>query len=130
MILAIVGSVRLEGSLEAYRIIAEEITQFSLGRNALHSAPHIVSGGARGIDSMAIEVTLAIESVLAIGLDYTEFLPAGNSWPYYKVRNLRIAEACDELVRIVSPKSKTYGSGWTRDRAREMGKICREFVVQ
>jgi hypothetical protein len=47
----------------------------------------------------------------------------------FKERNLRIAVACDELVRIVAHGTRTYGSGWTRDRAAAMGKPTKEIVL-
>jgi hypothetical protein len=52
------------------------------------------------------------------GLQVIEHLPAGTTWPHYSERNERIARGCDELVRIADPHSRTFGSGWTRDRAR------------
>ena len=41
----------------------------------------------------------------------------------------RIAEDCDELVRIADSCSRTYGSGWTRDRASTLGKPTAEYVL-
>ena len=58
-----------------------------------------------------------------------EHRPNGRSWRHYRARNLRIAEDCDELVRIADPRSRSYGSGWTRDRAREFGRPTFEYTV-
>ena len=49
-------------------------------------------------------------------------------WPEYKKRNLAMAEWCSDLVRIKSPRSITYGSGWTRDRAAALGKATRQYL--
>lgn len=85
----------------------------------------IVSGGCSGIDQLAAEV--AGEK----GVQRLIFLPENWCWaPHgFKERNLKIAENCDMLVRIVSQDSTTYGSGWTRDRAKELGVTVEEFIL-
>lgn len=113
--LAIVGSVRLAGNAEARGIIERVLEQYQ--------PTLVISGGADGID------TMAVEAAKRRGIPYREFLPAFKNWPAYKERNLLIAMECDRLVRIVSVYSKTYGSGWTRDRAVEMGKPTDEYQV-
>lgn len=115
MKLAIVGSVSLDGNLEAYRIIREVIDKYK--------PDTIVSGGAKGVDSMAKEA--AKENRIETRI----FLPKVNRWEGYKERNLLIAKECDVLVRIAAKDSKTYGSGWTRDRAKEFGKQVEEFLI-
>ena len=114
--LAIVGSVSLAGNQDAYKIIEEVLDRY---------APELViSGGAKGIDSMAAE------RARAWGIEVWEFLPAFPRWEDgYKPRNLEIARECDALVRIAARGSRTYGSGWTRDRAAEMGKPTEEFLI-
>ena len=117
--LAIVGSVRLAGNAVALRIIENVIRR--------HQPTMIVSGGADGIDSMAIAAAKRHR------LPFKEFKPRARRWDGrggYKERNLKIAQFCDELVRIVSSKSHTYGSGWTRDQARKLGKPTEEFTVK
>lgn len=117
MKLAIVGSTRLAGNEEALNIIRKVLRE--------KQPSLVVSGGAKGIDSMAVA------EAEALGIDTREFLPTLYQWaPHgFKERNLLIAMECDELVRIVSTKSTTYGSGWTRDRAKEMGKPTEEYIV-
>lgn len=115
MILAIVGSVRLEGNQEAEWAISEFLEQ--------HIVSKVVSGGAKGIDQMGIRLAKLS------GIPTEEFLPEHPSWPFYKKRNIKIAEACDELLRVVSHKTKTYGSGWTRDYAAKLGKPTHEIVI-
>jgi hypothetical protein len=58
-----------------------------------------------------------------------EHLPTSFDGPGFRERDERIAEDCDELVRIADSSSRTYGSGWTRDRARAMGKPTAEYVI-
>lgn len=60
----------------------------------------VISGGADGVDKLAIEV--------AKGLEYEtkEYFPDSMTWPGYKVRNKRIANACDKLICISIPIHK------------------------
>lgn len=112
--LAIVGSTSLAGREDVYRVI-----HFAL----VHSgAELLISGGAEGVDTMAAEVATML------GIAVHEHLPEGRGWRFYQPRNLKIAQECDHLVRLVAHDSKTYGSGWTRDRAKEMGKPTNETV--
>ncbi len=114
---AIVGSVGLAGNTDAYAAIEKYIEESCNGDDV------IVSGGAKGVDSMAVE------KAKEYGLAYKEFLPSQQNWAEFKKRNLLIAQECDALLRIVAKSSKTYGSGWTRDRAKEMGKTVYEVVI-
>lgn len=84
----------------------------------------IVTGGADGVDYMA-ETIAKHEFDLPVIVCY----PGRSSWAHYKVRNQYIADICDQLVRISKADSKTYGSGWTRDRAAEQGKPTEEYVI-
>lgn len=118
MKLAIVGSTRLEGSKDAYQTILNFVSERA------DVVTEIVSGGARGVDSIA---EMMSEDILH--KQATVFKPEYQAWPAFKKRNLQIAEYCDALLRVVSHKSKTYGSGWTRDRAKEMGKPTWEVVI-
>ena len=122
MILAVVGSTMLVGNSEAYDRILDAFRKYN--------PDGFTSGGAPGIDSMAEEYARKCfrlpEDRIFI------FKPTVHRWDGpggFKERNLLIAQQCDALVRIVSSKTKTYGSGWTRDRAAEMGKPTEDFVV-
>lgn len=89
-------------------------------------ATTIVSGGAKGVDSHAEQIGNEF------GLDIEIYRPTIYVWGGeggFKERNLQIAQACDALVRIAARGLANYGSGWTRDRAQELGKPCEEFVV-
>lgn len=116
MILAIVGSTELAGNQRALAIIENVLDRYEPTK--------VVSGGAPGIDKMAAA------AARRRGIDVEEKLPAIHNWEYgFKPRNIEIAEACDALVRIAMKGSKTYGSGWTRDYAAELGKPTEEFVI-
>lgn len=115
--LAIVGSVSLHGNPVAQAVIEDVLARYR--------PSDVVSGGARGIDTMAAEAWK-----LRSGRDAIVFLPKVRRWEDgFKPRNLLIAQTCDALVRIVAKDSATYGSGWTRDRAAEMGKPTEEIVI-
>ena len=116
MRLAIVGSTKLAGNKEALRIIEEVLDHYQ--------PTVVVSGGAEGIDLMAEE------AATRRGIETKIHLPKVAGWENgYKPRNLLIAKDCDVLVRIVASDAQTYGSGWTRDRAVDLGKPTKEFVV-
>ena len=54
----------------------------------------IVSGGAKGIDTIAVGIARSLE------YDVLEFLPKGKGWQYYKPRNILIANKCDKVYSI------------------------------
>lgn len=117
MKLAIVGSCSLAGNPDAQRAIERVLDEYL--------PSDVVSGGAVGIDTMVAETWKR-----RTGRDAIVFLPKVARWhDGYRPRNLQIARECDALVRIVAKNSKTYGSGWTRDRAKEMGKATEEIVI-
>lgn len=136
-VLAIVGS----RDLPAYSI-ESKIKEVLLD----HKPSMVVSGGAKGVDSQARIIALdqgiafmeflpqhpafhapatgeAIESVRADGV-MEVIVPGG-----FQDRNKAVADACQCLVRISSPTTKTYGSGWTADYAESIGKNVERFVV-
>lgn len=118
--LAVVGSTELDG--EWPRAVVWHVID-------LLRPTVVVSGGAPGVDSLAA----AAARYFRIPLD--ERLPDVPVWfprngkRGFSHRNLEIAERCSALVRIVWVGSKTYGSGWTRDRARDLGKPVAEIVL-
>lgn len=120
MILAVVGSRRFaipHATLYARHVIEHHLT--------LHNPDLVISGGAEGIDSIAIEVAARL------GFSWEEFLPRNYCWePHgYKERNITIAEACDVLVSIRCHAADTYGSGWTADYAKQIGKTVIPYVL-
>lgn len=116
MKLAIVGSVCLEGNAKAAKIIEDVLNSYE--------PDEVVSGGAAGID------TMAIAAAGTRGCKTKVFPPEKKGWHYYRQRNVKIAKDCDALVRIYSSKTKTYGSGWTADYARRLGKPVEEFKIE
>lgn len=91
----------------------------------------ICSGGAKGVDSIAIEIAKSL------GFNTMVFNPSGNTWESFKERNLQIAKYCDELFCISIPvhTEKCYhheslqnhqrtGGCWTLLKAKELGKTC------
>lgn len=114
--LAIVGSTSLAGNAEAERIIEDALDRYD--------PVVVISGGAEGIDQMAAD------AARRRGIEVIEHLPARRSWEGgFKPRNLLIARDCTHLVRIAASDAKTYGSGWTRDRAADMGRPTENHVV-
>ncbi len=116
-VLAVVGSTKLTGNRPRHLI--RQIIACTAPRK-------VVSGGADGIDMLSVEVAKAY------GIDWQEFRPEVQRWTHptlkgFAERNTEVATVCTALVRIAWTGSKTYGSGWTRDRAREMGKPTAEF---
>lgn len=118
--LAVVGSVELDGPWPG------EVVWWTIDwlRPTL-----VVSGGAPGVDSLAARVARNFDvPVDERKPDVPVWFPM-NGKRGFSHRNLEIAERCSALVRIVWVGSKTYGSGWTRDRARELGKPVAEIVL-
>lgn len=116
MKLAIVGSTELSGNGRAMLTICGVLDRL---RPEL-----VISGGAKGIDSMAVA------EAESRGIPTLVFRPTVRNWEFgFKPRNIQIAEACDHLVRIFSPTSRTYGSGWTRDYAARLGKPTEEYGI-
>jgi hypothetical protein len=115
-ILAIVGSTQLEGVPRAHIVVGLVLD--------VYVPRKVVSGGAPGIDK------IAASAARARGIDVEEFLPAEPNWERgFKPRNIKVGDVCEALVRIAASNSKTYGSGWTRDYAKKLGKPTREFLI-
>ncbi len=120
MKLAIVGSAHLtnDQELQTARIISDMIY--------FHEPVMIISGWATGVDR------IARIAAIVTGIGYIGYHPSVQRWSGpggFEARNREIATTCDRLVRIVIPNATTYGSGWTRDRARDLGKPTEEFVL-
>ena len=118
MKLAIVGSTCLEGNADAERAVESVLDRYQ--------PSVVVSGGAPGVD------TIAEHAAIRRGIATEIYRPTRRAWKGpggYEERNMKIAVACDQLVRIVSSLSTTYGSGWTRDKAKGMKKDTEEIVI-
>lgn len=128
-VLAIVGS-RDVPDYQSESLVKQAILE--------HQPKMVVSGGAKGVDKMATKVAAGL------GIPWVEFLPKVMQWDApelgepveqvlnggmqitipggFKSRNTKIGDAAECLVRISSPTTKTYGSGWTADYAERIGK--------
>lgn len=121
-ILTIVGSQELAlGQIhKAWDIIKKEIQEYQPEK--------IYSGGAKGVD------TYAIECANIMGFPWEEFRPTAEDlllggFGKYKPRNMKLAAICDRLVCIRSHQSTTYGSGWTADYAEKLGKQVERYKI-
>jgi len=90
-----------------------------------HKPDMVISGGATGIDSWAVEIAKALD------IATQEFLPKNQQWEPdgFKDRNEKIAQACDKLARVRHITSSTYGSGWTYERAEALGKTVEFYQI-
>ncbi len=85
----------------------------------------IISGGAKGVDSLAeLEAALCRYSEAKGNLiihrpTVKRFHGEGG----YRERDELIARDCTHLLRIACKQATTYGSGWTANRAEELGKV-------
>lgn len=96
----------------------------------------IISGGAKGVDSIAIEVGNGL------GYSTTVFFPTIKNWDGFRERNIKVAKHCDELFCVTIPtrKQKCYhhpheedhektAGCWTLRKAKELGKECKLLVT-
>ena len=107
----------------------------------------IISGGAKGVDKMAIEIAKGL------GFQTKEFLPEVYDWTPkgqnigkigYKKRNLQIAEECDKILCFTIPAKHDYekcyhhkpkqqhkktAGCWTVNKVVEMKKPFELWVI-
>lgn len=121
MLLAVVGSTNIN---QKQWQIAEVIIK---GFYKEFDPDLVISGGAVGIDSIA----QGIAEGQFFPIKTRIHLPKNKRWePFgYKERNLLIAGDCTHLLCIRTNQSTTYGSGWTADRAEEMGKTVWRVTI-
>lgn len=128
MRLAIVGSTKFADPgayRKAWDIIEAKLTELQ--------PEAVISGGADGVDWMAAVCAQTMGYSLEAGAEKPLIIhyPNNQRWAPdgYMVRNLRIAEDCTHLLAIRCKQATTYGSGWTADRAQQMGKtVWREYL--
>lgn len=83
----------------------------------------IVSGGAKGVD------TSAIEYALSHGLKLTEFLPEYDKYGRYAPlkRNIQIIEYADLVIAFWDGKSR--GTKFVIDNCKKLGKECVVHII-
>lgn len=119
-VLAVVGSTRFANG-RWLAIAAARILEAFDRLNPIR----VVSGGAEGIDQLGAALARARR------LEVIAFLPEHPRWEPdgYKARNLLIVDACTHLLAVRCAESKTYGSGWTADRAEEAGRRVARLTI-
>ena len=120
MKLAIVGS----RGFDDFALLNEVVCSCFRSEFEPYHAEVIISGGARGADSMAKRWALAAK---LDGVEYTEFLP---DWHKFGkgagfIRNQQIVDACDMVLAFWDGESK--GTKDTIDKARKAMKPT--FIV-
>lgn len=128
--LAVVGSTTMpDGAafLAADTLITRAYQQFHNQINTDGGA--VISGGADGVDTWARSRAETFGWTVTNG-KFIEHRPANPRWKPdgYQARNQLIAQDCTHILRLCRPDSATYGSGWTLDRAADLGRIYRDFV--
>lgn len=128
MRLAIVGSTKFtdrDAYAKAWDLIGAKLTELQ--------PDAVISGGAEGVDWLASVYAQTMGYSLEAGAAKRLIIHRPNNprWAPdgYMVRNLLIAEDCTHLLAIRCKQATTYGSGWTADRAAQMGKtVWREYL--
>jgi hypothetical protein len=91
----------------------------------------VISGGADGSDEIARQAALAAGYREADGT-LLIFRPAVRRFHGpggYRERDEKIARECTHLLRLACLKATTYGSGWTADRAEQLGATVVRHTV-
>ena len=121
MILAIVGSVE-----EAWEGVMRFVAMGAIEASIAIYKPHLIISGESpkgGVDQWAKA------SAQRRKIDFKGYPPLGYTWQDFAERNLQMAKDCDTLVAIRSRTAHTYGSGWTADRAEELGKEVHRILI-
>ncbi len=139
--IAIVGTSQLRTNQEGevndlVMDIFNTIHEKNFGTQNLKDGFMLISGGARGVDTIAMKVAKEC------GIETMIFNPKKQTWYYFRKRNLKMAEECDELYCISVPTitepcyhhvipqdhQKTAGC-WTLNEASKLGKKCRLYIL-
>jgi len=128
-ILAIVGS-REVPLTPAMRLVAKVLAE--------HKPIMVISGGAKVTTGNRLRQLGSIDQIAAElartdNITVVEFLPTNYHWSGaggFAERNMKIAQSCVCLVRIASETTTTYGSGWTADRAEDLGKEVTRYTIK
>ncbi len=103
---------------------SREIDNINLDKHLPEECDEIVSGGARGVD------TLAAEYARAHGLKLTEFLPDYNSFGRVAplVRNKEIVNYSDAVIAFWDGKSR--GTYFVIDYCKKVDKPCKVVMMR
>jgi predicted Rossmann fold nucleotide-binding protein DprA/Smf involved in DNA uptake len=115
MKIAIVGSRSIENNSKEYRTIKN----FILSHIKLEQITCVISGGARGVDTIARR--FAYQEEIA---EFREYLPQYGKYPGnkgYYVRNKKIMQECD--VAFIFWDGLSRGSKMNADICDKMGKL-------
>jgi ribA/ribD-fused uncharacterized protein len=86
----------------------------------------VISGGCPkgGVDIWARDIA-GVYGYTIEGGDFIEHQPAHERWAPdgYEARNSLVAGDCTHLLRLAARASRTYGSGWTADKAQRLGRL-------
>lgn len=121
--LAVVGSRCLANDPEAQLLIEAAIGEAWYRADQEDRQLVIVSGQARGIDTMAEDLAIAC------GLGRAIYPPLGPGLKAIEARNREIARRCSELVAVHGSCAQTHGTAWTARFTKQLGKPVREHVV-
>lgn len=128
-VLAIVGSAPQYGkpAFECPSGLAFAAKQIELVLTML-TPDRVISGGADGVDD------LAEQAAMTLGVPFHAIRPRGRypTWDSvggFQERNEQIAQECTRLLRISCAHSRSYGSGWTADRAEALGKPVQRWWI-
>lgn len=133
MKIAIVGSSHLTKDEE------KEVRKicFSILKRTSDEEIIVISGGAKGVDTIAVNVAIKL------GYQTVEFLPTKqDDKKSYFERNMKIAKACEKLYCITTPTKdkecyhhvppkdhqKTAGC-WTMNQAKALGRSCKLIIT-
>ena len=124
--LAIVGTRVLDcpgDGARAYAMAASAISDL---------APAVViSGGADGVDKIAEQAAAAAGYSEAAGtlIIHRPRVRRFHGYGGYRWRDEIIARDCTHLLRIACCQATTYGSGWTADRAGQLGADVKRRTI-
>ncbi|MEE9118087.1 MAG: hypothetical protein V3U02_05775 [Calditrichia bacterium] len=119
-ILAIVGTQLVKD----YGLVKTIIRYYVENTATIYPDLKVISGGADGVDTIVKEVCGELE------VGFAEYSPESPNWNGYKKRNRKIVEDCTELLVIRYKDNKSYGSGWTRDFAKQIGKKLVDIEIR
>lgn len=123
-IYGIVGSRKFDHAGDLVK--AQEIIEARLGYGWVPRVDAVVSGGADGIDKLAVDIAEALNIVTIVHYPKVKIWDAPGG---LRDRNELIAQDSDRLLCIRCTASTSYGSGWTADRAVALGKQVERILL-